>query len=104
MYLFIAVDLKKLRYKGATVFVDPFFFDIAYVHLMSELNGETTVKSKQAFERLVALHRINIKHYLADNGLFRTKVFKNSIQCANQTISFCGVNAHHQNGKSENQI
>jgi hypothetical protein len=39
-----------------------------------------------------------------DNGLFDSKVFKTAIEKANQTLSFCGPNAHHQNGKAENRI
>ncbi|MEM1010162.1 MAG: hypothetical protein AAGJ35_14295, partial [Myxococcota bacterium] len=42
--------------------------------------------------------------YHADNGLFDTKKFKESIAVNKQTLSFCGPNAHHQNGKAENRI
>ena len=91
------------RYKGATIFVDH-FSDFTYVHLMTDMNGESTVLAKQAFERLSRSYDVNILHYHCDNGLFDTKVFKQSIQESNQTISFCGVNAHHQNGKAERRI
>ena len=91
------------RYKGATVFVDH-FSDFTYVHLMTEMNGATTVEAKQAFERLAHSHNVAIKHYHCDNGLFDTRIFKQSIEKANQTISFCGVNAHHQNGRAERRI
>jgi hypothetical protein len=36
--------------------------------------------------------------------LFDSKVFKEAIQKSQQTLSFCGVNAHHQNGKAEVRI
>jgi hypothetical protein len=92
-----------VRYIGATVFVDH-FSDFTYVHLMTEMDAAATVAAKQAFERILHSHGVTARHYHADNGLFDTKLFKSSIEQANQTLSFCGVNAHHQNGKAENRI
>ena len=91
------------RYSGATIFVDH-FSDFTYVHLMTKMDGDATVEAKLAFERVAMAHGVNIRHYHADNGLFDTKVFKSAIATAKQTLSFCGVNAHHQNGKAENRI
>ena len=93
----------KARYVGATVFVDH-FSDLTYVHLMTNLDGDSTVEAKLAFERFAKSHGVHIQHYHANNGLFDTKVFKASIRTAGQTLSFCGVNAHHQNGRAENRI
>jgi hypothetical protein len=92
-----------MRYIGATVFVDH-FSDFTYVHLMTEMDAAATVAAKQAFERLLRSHGVTVHHYHADNGLFDTKLFKSAIATASQTLSFCGVNAHHQNGKAENRI
>jgi len=39
---------------------------------------------------------VNIKHYHADNGRFKGKLFSKSIEEKGQTISFCGIGAHHQ--------
>jgi len=47
---------------------------------------------------------VNIKHYHADNGRFKDKLFSKSIEGKGQTISFCGVGAHHQNGIAEKRI
>ena len=47
---------------------------------------------------------VRVTHYHADNSLFDTKVLKASVNKAQQTLSFCGVNAHHQNGKAEQRI
>lgn len=91
------------RYIGATVFVDH-YSDFTYVHLMTQMDGASTVEAKHAFERLAQAHGVKVQHYHSDNGLFDTKVFKDSVQASNQTISFCGPNAHHQNGKAENRI
>jgi hypothetical protein len=92
-----------VRYIGATVFVDH-FSDFTYVHLMTDMDAAATVAAKQAFERILRSHGVTAHHFHADNGLFDTKLFKSSIDQANQTLSFCGVNAHHQNGKAENRI
>jgi hypothetical protein len=91
------------RYIGVTVFADH-FSDLTYVHLMTKMDAESTVEAKLAFERVSSSHGVTIRHYHSDNDLFDTKAFKNSISKAGQTLSFCGVNAHHQNGKAENRI
>ena len=91
------------HYIGATIFVDH-FSDFTYAHLMTEMNAESTVEAKLAFERVCQAHGVNVHHYHADNGLFDTKLFHAAVNKASQTISFCGVNAHHQNGKAENRI
>jgi hypothetical protein len=91
------------RYIGATVFVDH-FTDFTYIHLMSKMDAESTVIAKQAFERTCSKYGVTVRHYHADNGLFDTHKFKLSIQQANQSLTFCGVNAHHQNGKAERRI
>jgi hypothetical protein len=92
------------RYIGATICVDH-FPDFTYTHLMvRQPTAATTVEAKLAFKRVTSSRGVAIKHYHSDNGLFDTKAFKASIVQANQTLSFCGPNAHHQNGKAENHI
>ena len=93
----------KKRYIGANIFVDD-YSDFTYVHLMTEMTVVSTVAANEAVERLSASHNVRIRHYHCDNGLFDSKAFKASIVLAHQTISFCGVNAHHQNGKAERRI
>ena len=68
------------------------------------MNAKYTAKAKEAYARLALSHNITNVHYHADNGLFDTAAFKASIKHANQTLSFCGVNDHHQNGKAERRI
>jgi hypothetical protein len=91
------------RYIGATVFVDH-FSDFTYIHLMTKLDADSTVEAKLAFERLSASHGVAIKHYHADNGLFDTKTFRAAVLRSQQSLTFCGVNAHHQNGRAESRI
>jgi hypothetical protein len=47
---------------------------------------------------------VTIEHYHADNGCFADNAFMQSIAEYGQTISFCGVNAHFQNGIAEKCI
>ena len=91
------------RYIGATIFVDH-YSSFTYVHLMTEMNAATTVAAKQAFERLLHSYGVTVKSYHADNGLFDTKAFRANIQTSHQNLTFCGVNAHHQNGIAERRI
>jgi hypothetical protein len=47
-----------------------------------------------------------VKHYHADKGRFADKAFLNvnDLEAKGQTISFCGVRAHFQNGIAERRI
>ena len=45
-----------------------------------------------------------MKHYHAENGRFCNNLFIQDIQKQGQSISYCGVGAHHQNGIAEKQI
>ena len=51
-----------------------------------------------------ASYHVTIQHYHADNGRFIENLFKNDVIAQRQTISYCGVNAHHQNGVAEKRI
>ena len=45
---------------------------------------------------------IKIEYYDTDNGCFVDNM--KDMQDSNQTISFCGVEAHHQNSRAEKKI
>jgi len=45
-----------------------------------------------------------VLHYHADNGIFAEAEFVRAVEEGGQTISYCGVNAHHQNGRAEKKI
>ena len=93
----------KHRYRAATVFVDH-HSGLSYVHLQQTTDAEETVAAKQAFEQFAASHGVTIQHYHADNGLFADNKFRNAIEDSGQTLTFCGVNAHFQNGVAERRI
>jgi len=92
--------LTNQRIVASTIFVDH-ASDLSYVYHQTSMTSEETLKSKLAFEKFAASHGVNIKHYHADNGRFKDKLFSKSIEEKGQTISCCGVGAHHQNGIAE---
>ena len=93
----------KLRYRVATVFVDH-YSRLSYVHLQKSTSAEETIQAKEAFERFAASHGTKVLHYHADNGIFADNKFKEHVFRNGQTLSFCGVNAHFQNGIAERKI
>jgi transposase InsO family protein len=62
------------------------------------------VLSKRAFERDAQSMGISIKSYRADNVPFGSQEFMADLTNHNQTISFSGTGAHHQNGVAERAI
>jgi hypothetical protein len=95
--------LTKKRYGAATVFVDH-TSRLSYIHLQGRISSDETVQAKRAFEAYARSHGVTVKHYHADNGRFADNAFLKSIAESGQTISFCGVNAHFQNGIAEKRI
>ena len=91
------------RYEIATIFVDH-FSGLSFVHLQKGSTAAETIEAKHAFERHAKVNGVQIHHYHADNGIFETREFQESVSADGQTISYCGVNAHHQNGKAEKKI
>jgi hypothetical protein len=47
---------------------------------------------------------VAIKHYHANNGIFATNKWLANVEAAKQSITFCGVGAHFQNGVAEKRI
>ena len=95
--------LTKKRYIFATVFVDH-YSSLSYVHFQKTDSAEETVEAKRAFEGYARQMGVNIRHYHADNGRFADNLFRADAADKRQTISYCGVNAHFQNGIAERRI
>jgi hypothetical protein len=95
--------LTKGRYRYATVYVDHYSRS-SFVYLQRTLTSAETLESKRAFERYSRHKNITIAHYHADNGRFADNMFRNDVAAKGQTISYCGVNAHWQNGIAEKKI
>jgi hypothetical protein len=95
--------LTSKRYRAASIFVDH-FSRLRFVHLMQDLLSEETINTKLAFERFAAEHGMAIKHYHCNNGRFADNAFKQACKQGNQQLTFCGVNAHFQNGITKRAI
>ena len=93
----------KLRYRAASVFVDQ-FSGLSFVYLQKTLSSEETVEAKHACEQYFADHGVKIRHYHADNGRFADNLWRQDCQKQRQRLTFCGVNAHFQNGIAERRI
>jgi hypothetical protein len=91
------------RYRYATVFVDH-FSDVTYTFFQKTILADETVQAKISFERWAATYGVQVQRYHADNGRFSENEFIQHIQDSGQSITFCGVNAHFQNGKAERRI
>jgi hypothetical protein len=74
------------------------------VHLQKTTNAEETVEAKEALELFASSHGVQILHDHADNGRFAENRFRKAVIERPQTLSFCGVNAHFQNGMAERRI
>ena len=95
--------LTQQRYHYATVFVDQ-FSGYTFVHLQRRITSEETVQAKHAFERAAEQRGVKILHYHADNGRFADNAFIVDCNAQRQSLSYCGVNAHFQNGIAERRI
>jgi hypothetical protein len=75
-----------------------------YIYLHAKLTSEVTVKAKVAFETHTKTYGVTIQQYHADNGRFQDTAFKSACKEQGQELSFCGINAHFQNGRAERKI
>ena len=78
--------------------------DYTHVVLMHDLTLDETLLAKKYFERLANDGEVAIKAYRSDNGSFADKGCHDAVQDSNQTIKFCAVGGHHQNGIVEKNI
>ncbi|KAG7361859.1 integrase core domain containing protein [Nitzschia inconspicua] len=92
---------KQFNY--ATVFVDH-YSDMSYLVLQETDTADETLAAKHSFEAFARTHAIRIQHYHADNGRFAENIWTDDIQKQGQTMSYCGVSAHWQNGIAEKRI
>ena len=93
----IGGHLTASRIWATNVFVD-YFSDLLYVHLMQSTTQEETLNANAAYQRFFNNHGIKVCRYHANNKLYSKKSFWGAVADAGQTITYCGVSAHHQNG------
>ena len=91
------------KFTGGTIFID---ISSGYMGINNQvsLKAFETINSKRRFEREMGLYGHIVQKYLGDNGVFRSREFQAELQKRQQTIEFCGVGAHHQNGVAERAI
>ena len=95
--------LKREHATCGTIMVDH-ASDFIFHFVQTSTEGSQTVEAKHKFERFAKNCGVDIKHYHADNKIFNEQVFRESCIAASQVQTFCGVNAHHQNGVAERKI
>ena len=95
--------LTTQRYNYATIFVDQ-YSKLSFVFLQKRIMSAETVLAKQSFEQFAHDHGVKILHYHADNGRFADNGFIQACKDNNQGLTYCGVNAHFQNGVAEKRI
>jgi hypothetical protein len=95
--------LTKSRYRVATIFVDH-YSNLGYVHLQSSTNALETLQAKTELEKFARTNGVSVKHHHADNGRFSDNQWREDVMVKGQRLMFCGVGAHHQNGRAEKRI
>ena len=95
--------LTKERYRCATVYVD-MVSRLTFVYLQKGASAAETIAGKKAFEAFAARRGVKICGYHADNGIFKAKDWVDECRKCEQTLTFAGVDAHHQNGMAERKI
>ena len=89
--------LTQQQYNYDTVFVDQ-FSGYTFIYLQYRIMSKETVKAKHAFESPAEQCSVKILHYHADNGRFTDNALIADYNAQQQSLSYCGINAHFQNG------
>jgi hypothetical protein len=95
--------LTKRRYRCTTIFVDH-CSRLRLVHLQIDDSSAETLAAKCTFETFATKHSVRIQHYHCDIGRFYDNAFKQACHGPRQQLTFCGVNAHFQNGIAKRSI
>ena len=95
-------DAQSLH--GGTIFTDA-ASNFVYVECQSSMGAGETVMGKERFEQLCwNTAGVNIKSYHSDNGIYTAKDFRDDCLSKDQSQSFSGVGAKHQNAVAERNI
>ena len=92
-----------MKYSGGTVYVD-LSSGHMFIQPQISLKASETIIGKRRFERMLNNFGHDVKVYLGDNGVFKSKEFQEELRNRGQEMEFCGVGAHHQNGVAERAI
>jgi hypothetical protein len=95
--------LTKKHYKCTTIFVDHFSC-LQFIHLQLDYKSKETLAAKSTFKQYAAEHGVKVLHYHCNNGRLHFNTFRQVCHDTRQKLTFCGVNAHFQNGIAEQAI
>ncbi len=95
-------DPQKM-YCGGTLFSDHASSKINVFHQVS-LGATDTVRSKNLYEQESAEMGVKVSTYRGDNGVYKSKEFKEDLLTRNQSMTYSGVGVHGQNGVAERGI
>ena len=84
----------KDRIASVSVFLDE-KSGHTYSHLQTSTGVEETLAAKHAYEIMITSFGVAVAGYHADNKIFGEKLFTDEISISNQSVTFCGVGAHH---------
>ena len=73
---------------AVTFFVDH-FCRLQYIHLITNITSEETVRLKKAFEHFAESHGVHIQYYHCNNGCFPLKAFIADCEQNKQHITYC---------------
>jgi hypothetical protein len=102
-YVQLKGKLTKKCYKCITTFVNH-FSHLHIVHLQINASSEETMATELAIEQYATEHGVKILHYHCNNGQFHDNAFQQACHDAQQKLTFCGINAHFQNGIAKQAI
>ena len=74
------------------------------MHLTQDSARESTLKTKNAFERDCHVRGVEPRSYHTDNGRYAEPTFQEDCENKIQGLAFCGVDTHHLNGILEVKI
>ena len=71
---------------------------------MTDFTAQATIDACDEFEVLSRNMGVVVKHYHCDNGRFANSKFISHCKQRHISVTYCGVNAHYQNGVAERTI
>ena len=93
--------MKKFHH--ASFFVDD-ASNFTFIYHQESTSANDTILAKRAYEAEFRKYGKEVRHYHADHGTYTVAKYKEEIEDKKQSLIFCGVDSHHQNGQAENRI
>jgi len=102
------VDVHKgkpssAKYHAASIYVDH-ASQYTYIKCHYSTGATKAIEGKQCCEQLAASHGVKIKAYQADICIMSCHDYVQHATLNQQSITYCGVNVHGQNGIAERSI